>query len=388
MVLVLALSACSVVNQYVPQITNNVTNNSDVIVLNDPFTFTNESDELNESAPVEPVDKGPVLATVTVTEGEIVSLRDLIAEDPDGDDVEYSYEAPFDEFGLWQTNDGDAGKYLSTITASDGVLTASEQVQVIVVPSNKGPVIKCPSTITVVEGETIDLDCTIFDREGDEVSYEVSGYMDSLTKETGYDDAGEYEVIVTADDGNKVTVKTIEVTVRDKNRAPTFTKVDKIFANEGDAVRLNIEAEDPDGDKIEFTYPVLFDENGVWETEKGDAGDYDLDVIMSDGDNEVAIPVEITIEKVNSAPVFVPIDPIVVDEGDTITLNIEVTDADNDDVTLDISGFMNESTYTTSYDDAGEYEITITADDGKNIVEQVVSVTVNDVNRPPVFIVK
>ena len=62
------------------------------------------------------------------------------------------------------------------------------------------------------------------------------------------------------------------------------------------------------------------------------------------------------------------------------------SDVDGDAITVTIEGFMTEETYETSFDDAGEYEVTVTASDGKLEVSETVEITVNDVNRPPVFI--
>jgi len=46
---------------------------------------------------------------------------------------------------------------------------------------------------------------------------------------------------------------------------------------------------------------------------------------------------------------------------------------------------MAEASYQTTYDDAGEYVVTVTVSDGFYDISQEVTVTVNDVNRPPVF---
>ena len=170
-----------------------------------------------------------ILFHVEVIEGDLVSLVDLFAVDPDGDDVIYEYYYPFNEHGLWQTNEGSAGKYLIDVTASDGLLLTTEQVQVTVLPSNKAPVIDCPSDLAVFEGDLIELPCTIYDKEGDEVSFEVSGFMTDLTYQTTYSDAGEYLVIVTASDGMKSNVKEISLFIGDSNRLPV---VEELIVNE------------------------------------------------------------------------------------------------------------------------------------------------------------
>lgn len=401
MVLLLALSACSL-QQYLP---NN--NQSPVIVLNDSFTFTNKTvaddnqsivtenksikNNYTENNSKELSDNNvDILSTITVTEGEIASLAFLSAKDPDGDHVEYTYSRPFNSRGLWQTNDGDEGKYLATVTASDGLLSTTENVQVIVLPSNKGPVIDCPSNQSFNEGDLIDLDCTIYDREGDNVSYTISGFMNNMTYQSTYKDAGLHRVVIKATDGNKTNIKVIELTIKDVNRLPKVKELEPINVAEGDVVKLNINATDPDDDKLKITYPFLFDEDGVWQTKKGDSGNYDLQAFVSDGKDEVEVPISINVEKLNVPPTIDNLDElenITVSEGDTIVLNVVTSDEDGDAVKVDFSGFMTNNTYTTTYDDAGTHTVTITVSDATHKVSHNISVKVLNKDRPPVFVV-
>ncbi|MCA9478585.1 MAG: hypothetical protein KC535_05550 [Nanoarchaeota archaeon] len=404
---IVMLSACSVIQDYLPGCTSSCDENQSnesatgYVVIENPFEFTdttdaevvNLSDEEPQATPEEvaqePQEKpADVLATLTAVEGDTISLADLQAEDPDGDTIDYSYSEPFTSEGMWKTEDGDEGTYLVTVTASDGVLSTSETIQVVVTPSNKGPVIDCPASLTVKEGEAVELPCTIYDKEGDEVTYTVSGFADALTFETTYDDAGSKEITIIASDGNRETTKTIALEISDVNRAPVVAPVDDITALEGDTVKLTLDANDPDGDDIEVTYPLLFDDQGNWATEKGDAGTYELEAVVSDGVAQVVVPINILVEKVNSPPTLSLNENIKVDEGDLIDLEISASDDDGDDVQVTISGFMSSETYQTTYDDAGEYEVTVTASDGKQEVSKTVTITINDVNRPPVFILK
>ena len=104
----------------------------------------------------------------------------------------------------------------------------------------------------------------------------------------------------------------------------------------------------------------------------------------SDGDLEDSRVFDLIVESLNKAPV-IDIDDVTVDEGDTITLDPDVTDPDGDDVTVEYSGFMTSPTKQTDFDDAGEYTVTITASDGINEASVTITVTVNDVNRAPTF---
>lgn len=415
MVLALTLTSCSLVDQYLPSTENKT--GDDVLII-DGFNFTDEdtvtelpdivevenetdtttSGEANETISEENATAEEELApetaedliftSITVTEGDLVSLAKLIAQDPDGDEITYTYSAPFNEFGLWQTNNGDEGKYLVTLTASDGVLSTTEQVRIIVEASNKGPVIDCPDYFIVSEGEFIDLPCTIYDREGDEVTFAVSGFMDELTYQTTYEDAGEYSVVITATDGAQSTIHEMELFINEQNRPPVVEEIDTLYAEELETVVVNVVATDPDNEPLTVYYPILFDEQGKWKTTRGDAGQYNLEVTVTDGVNDVIVPLEIIISEINVAPQVEALEPIIVQEGETITLDVVATDADGDDLTFTFSGFMDTATYTTTYDDAGEHEVIVTVSDGLHDVSTTVSIIVENVNRPPVFILK
>ncbi len=55
-----------------------------------------------------------------------------------------------------------------------------------------------------------------------------------------------------------------------------------------------------------------------------------------------------------------PISDIAVNEGDTVTLNPTATDPDGDALTYTYSGWMTSASYTTGYNDAGTYTVTVT----------------------------
>ena len=71
-------------------------------------------------------------------------------------------------------------------------------------------------------------------------------------------------------------------------------------------------------------------------------------------------------------------------EGEDVVLNAKCIDEEIDHVTFTYSGWMNEDTYTTSYEDQGMHSVELTCtDDFGGVSTKTVSVTVVDVNRPP-----
>ena len=392
LLLVVLMTGCSAFNTVSNSTTENETSGLIITSTNetneiDSFELILSEDEetLSELEEVESDESG-LLFAISVNEGELVNLN-LKAEDPDGDEIKYTYSEPLDENGKWQTKIGDAGTYTATVTASDGVLSTIENIMIIVKQVNHAPTITCENSFAIKEGELLDIPCTFQDVDGDEITTEVHGFIDVLKYQTTYDDAGEYEMTITATDGLQSTQKEIKVTIENTNRLPEITlKTEKLNYVEKEEIQLLAEATDADGDSVTITYSEPLSDDGKWKTEVGDAGDYSVDIIASDGISTTKKTISLKVTQFNLPPVMVIADTLTYKENELITLPLEVTDANGDEVSILVTGFMNDLTYQTTYDDAGEYEIKITVTDGVNSVNKTVKLIIENVNRPPEFI--
>jgi hypothetical protein len=327
--------------------------------------------------------------TITKTEGDLVEFHS-VAVDPEGGPITYTFSGPLDKNGTWQTGYGDAGNYTVTVTAYNKAgLATAEQVLVVIERANRPPVLNCPPTINVKEGETVMIDCTATDAENETVVLSYDGWMASRSYATLFGDAGTHEVTVTADDGHTKPVKqTVKVIVQKVNRPPVFPAdfPSKIVGAEGDVVTINTGGVyDPDGLPLTFTFSAPFNEKGVWKTKIGDVGQYLVDVVASDGVTSVKQTVTVVITMQITPPVLKRISDITVSEGDTITLPLIATDRGNNKLTFTVSGWMTSSEYTTTYGDAGSYTVKVTVSNGQLTDSQVVHITVLKKNRPPVF---
>ncbi len=374
----------------------NMTIEGAMITTGNVTTTLNEKDNENSAATEQEYKN--VAFTLSGTEDDLITLKPN-AVDPDGDKITYTYSAPFNKNGLWQTKDGDAGKYLVTVTATDGKATTSADVLVIIHASNKAPSVDCPETLKIKEGDTVKINCNFFDKEDDPLTIEYSGWMTSTTFTTNYDSQGSHDVFVKVSDGTHDISKTINVVVENVDRAPIFVvHLKDLTVTESDVVTLNPEITDPDqGDAVGITYSEPFNTKGIWKTKLGDAGTYPISVVASDGTLSTKETFTLTVKMLNTAPVMKLIPNMIVEEGDTVTITTDVADREKDAITITYSGWMTSSEYTTTYDDAYtkgcneagcsvKYKVTVTASDGVFEAKQDVYVTVNDKNRPPVFI--
>ncbi|MBT3406178.1 hypothetical protein HN419_03335 [Candidatus Woesearchaeota archaeon] len=167
---------------------------------------------------------------------------------------------------------------------------------------------------------------------------------------------------------------------------PVNNKVDAdLIVKEGELVRLKLNYDDPDGDRVKFTFGPPLDENGEWQTGKGDSGLYEVDVEANDGSATVSKKFRILVDSLNHPPVLEDILDVVVEEGEIVEITSVFSDPENDDVTVTYSGWMTTSSYTTGFNDAGVHKVTVTVSDGMNVVKKDAKVVVNDVNRAPVL---
>jgi len=190
---------------------------------------------------------------------------------------------------------------------------------------------------------------------------------------------------------------TTEETINETGEVTNATKLDEleteeeasssaITIKETELLQLNIKATDPDGNELTYTFSDPLNSTGAWQTERGDAGEYDITVTVTDSEGMSASQdLKIVVSTLNNEPVLRKIDSITIFESETITLNPSASDADDDTLEITYSGWMNSSTYTTDYDDEGNYTVTVKVTDGIDSVSQDVAITVKNKNRAPVI---
>ncbi len=155
---------------------------------------------------------------------------------------------------------------------------------------------------------------------------------------------------------------------------------------EGDFISFaDLEVKDPDGDTIDLTFSHPLDGNGEWQTTSGDEGEYTVMITASDGKVDTEMYALIKIMKGNAAPTIDAEETITVLEGEDVVIESTISDEDDDEISVEYSGWMTSTIYTTTYNDAGEHVVTISASDGKHTTTKDVNVIVIHVNRAPIL---
>lgn len=217
------------------------------------------------------------------------------------------------------------------------------------------------------------------DSQDSSTADEVVVVEDGVSIEDNYDSSTE-----TQDSQTDSQEETEELTTKEDEYLGLTGEVFVVESVEGKLVTLNPKAEDPDGDAIIYGFSEPFDKDGKWQTQIGDAGKYRVTVTASDGKTEVSEDILVIIQRANRAPEVVCNKDVVVNEGDLIELQCEISDIDEDALIVGYSGFMTTNTYQTTFEDAGEYTVQVSAADATHKTTEDISITVLDVNRAPI----
>jgi|TARA_B100001971_G_C18264712_1_gene590826 hypothetical protein len=165
----------------------------------------------------------------------------------------------------------------------------------------------------------------------------------------------------------------------------------KVFEiEETEKLSLDLKTEDPDADKLIYTFTEPLDNNGEWQTTYGDAGEYTSITTVSDGENEVSEEVLIIVNRKEAKPVidkFLPKeDSVNIDEAKDIKFKVDVSDLNNDELSYkwlvnnEVVSYDNEMLFETNYQDAGEYTVGVVISDGVFNVSKEWNVNVNDID--------
>ena len=265
-----------------------------------------ELDDINETDLTDVINKDEITHTITVKENELLSLK-VNVEDPDNDSVMYTFTKPLNKSGEWKTNYGDAGEYTVTLTATDGKLSSSQKIKLVVDRVNVPPVIAALKDLIVNEGEVVVVEPKVTDPNSDAVSVAISEPLKSGKFMTDHTSAGEYKIIVMATDGELESKETFSLRVNNVNMLPKISGVQDVTVKEGETVTLKPVVTDLDEDQIKLSITEPVGNSGVWKTSFTDHGEYMITITADDGKDKVTKKVRVQVLDVNMPPQIVDV---------------------------------------------------------------------------------
>jgi len=369
------------------------------------------------------VNRSPVFEAIghkTVDEGAELTFV-VNATDPDGDAISYLVQnlpegAVFsNQTFSFQPGDEQAGDYLVTFVASDGLLEDIETIVITVndVIMNHAPVLEAVGGQSVDENQTLTIQLYGYDPDGNDVTtyfvenpitLDTTELPDGLFSWTPtYDEAGSYNFKFIISDGWLQDSQTAAIMVNNVNRSPVFEAMENKTVDEGAELTFVVNASDPDGDTISYSALNLPEgavfSNQTFSFKPGyeQTGDYLIIFVASDGllEDIEAIVVTVNDVAVNQAPVLEPIGNKSVDIGGSINFNINAYDADGDAISysaqnLPVGAVLSGDNFRWTPGDSqvGNWQVTFIADDGQLQDSETIIITVLPVNGDVVLYMK
>lgn len=286
-------------------------------------------------------------------EEQTIDLKSLV-DDPDKDPLTFSFPSPFDHDGLWKTKHGDASYKVIEFSFSDGEFIIKKKVSIEILPTNQPPFIQElfseQSLIKYNEGDMAEFYVKARDPDDEGLTYKW--ILDNITISEKpaasyhfmYNSRGSHFLSLIVSDGKIPVTHDWEILINPSNRPPEFpSKI--ITIKEGDSVQLDLSAKDQDDDNLSYIIPPPFDEKGLWQTDYNDAGTHIFIITVSDGFHSVKYNTTIIVANVNRPPVLNLPKTIDLSEGQKLNWNLDVSDQDNNNLTVSITNLPSEAIF-------------------------------------------
>ncbi|EOA8958789.1 Ig-like domain-containing protein [Vibrio harveyi] len=309
----------------------------------------------NTAPTIDPIDP------VTFEWGKGTPIR-VIAQDAEQDKLTYKLAknniATIDsKTGIisFKTDEDDIRSHILTVTVTDGRLSTSANLQVIVkkqtidwTPINPDTINHAP-TIESIKGQAIIVDETAqivinaSDKDNDSLTYSISGVNfatfdnNVLIFEPKATHVGSHTVIVTVSDGSlsattefalEVSLKGVEI-LPPSNTAPTIEPINPITFEWGKDTPIRVIAQDAEQGKLTYelaknNIATIDSKTGTihFKTDKDDVGTHKLTVTVTDGTLSSSANLQVTVKKqtIDWTPIEPPIDHTInIPEGWTLT---------------------------------------------------------------------
>ncbi|WP_406670315.1 putative Ig domain-containing protein [Methanolobus sp. ZRKC4] len=361
------------------------------------------------------VDRAPELASIgnkAVNEDDLLSFT-VSATDPDGDGITYSYSSssppasatldPSTGKFSWTPSYDDGGSYDLTFIASSNGLTDSETITITVGNTNRPPRLAVIGDKSTDENSPLSISLSAEEDDGDVLSYSATPLPEGaqMDESTGiftwtptYEQAGSYKVQFVVSDGTIEDTEEVTITVNNINRPPVMDIPDQVHVAENTTLVLSLNTSDPDDDTLEYSMDPSFGtlQDGIFSWTPGyeDEGVYSVTFTVKDAEFEISKVLLINVTHSNSAPVLYSISDRLVNELETVTINLTAIDIDGDELTFskDVSyGNLTDNifTWTPGINDSNFHDILFTVSDGQLSDSKTATIAVGNTNIPPVL---
>jgi len=353
------------------------------------------------------------------------------SEDIPEDVVEFSDAGDGSGQFIWPTEQGDAGAYIASFALSDRDTTIIGEVPITIGGAAQPPKwTDIPDNITGEAGSVVEFTMSGADPAGGAVTIEYASddlpgsaqFTDfgdgsgSFSWQTTDADAGEYAATFTISNGVLATDKTVQITVTGRVVSPEWLDVpEQVSADAGDLIEFALSGTNPGGEVLTLGYSsdnipesAQFEDHGdgsgafTWQTTVDDAGDYDADFTLSNGQLSISATVPISVTAREEGPpewIDAPAD-VTGQENSQMEFTVSGADPLGGDVSLTFSSpdlpeaarFIDNLdgsavfSWLPTYLDAGDYSASFTLSNGLFEITREITITIENVDQPPEWI--
>ena len=354
---------------------------------------------------------------VTVLEGEKAMIKF-----PDFEKylLSYSISEPIGNDNEWKTDFEDAGEYIVKINIEGNDFQEEKEIKVIVKNNDRPPKFVGFKNENVNENEELKIELEAADPDNDDIILSVGDIPENAKLEgsvfifnPGYDfvqknKAFDYlldkfrllgksiNVAFVAQSNDLIDRKNIKIWVKDVNRPFVLESIEDIEVDEGQEIFIDPKYNDPDNDKVLFSYEGFMNTNKK-KTGFDDAGEYVVKIVATKDYFTETRFIDIKVNNVNRKPVFDIKDNFKVKEKDELRIELDAADPDNDavsfsgknlpkDAKLKDNLFIWKPGFEVVNGTKKEFSVNFIASDGFDESIQKVKITVLNVNQAPKII--
>jgi YD repeat-containing protein len=225
---------------------------------------------------------------------------------------------------------------------------ASQSFTIALAGVNHAPqILDLPARIEIDEGQLFEMPLVAADADGDRLTFfadnlpggaVIDAERQTLAWTPGFAAAGDYRgITLTVSDGLAVDRVSFDLTVRPVDQAPTLLTPPERTVREGDPIRIQLAASDPEGAPLYYSSrflpggSFLDPHTGEFEWTPGftQAGTYHIPFSVGDGTSATSVTATITVLNVNGLPEFDRLGEWQVREGQTLFFRAFAFDPEN-----------------------------------------------------------
>jgi hypothetical protein len=357
------------------------------------------------------------LAPVVVSRGETLSVQ-IVANDPDGDNAELTYQLQNAPVGMtisagglieWTVAaDAPGGTMEVTVVALDELSPRAGSTLSVTI--NLPPMLTAIAPQTVQAGQALAIKPSAIDPEGGEVVFSAKDLpsgaeFDSstgLTWTPTEEQLGVHEVVFSVKDPHGAAdeeLVIITVTLK-PNVPPTIEALEPVVVTRGDKLSVQVVADDPDGDNAKLKYQL---QNAPVEMTISASGliEWATDSETESGTTEVTVIVLDELESrangtlavtVNLPPALAGIGPQTVEAGQALVIKPSTTDPNDAELVYTATGLPTGAVFETetgfkwtpAEDQVGIHEVTFVVTDPHGAKSsEAVAITVTEAIKEP-----